>query len=363
MRSEAAPNALLELTSKEALKEWSMRPKIVVVPQTVLEPPVDEENILEVSRELTEQMELADHIVICRQIPVEDLEEKDNANSKPVLTSVEDSGSKEGDIICDAKFFQDTVTEFQQAFQSLGEKYTHQSILVKEASEALKASESHVSELQEELKALHQNRDKDIQAAVSQAVVDYEQKLSTEQSHIKTQQSAIAESQGQVQVLQGSLGSQRDLPSVGTTQEGVNLRDEVFNYVPGTVNTNQGTAVYQSPEQAFSFQKHVWFGDRPNQPDLESDVVDSGALMSPPPQLPPHSSMPFHRVNQVPMNWTFDVSGISPTNLGTAHDAATIAAEVLAAAVAQASKEFWQMWEPKITKLHSGYSTDGRAHF
>ena len=63
--------------------------------------------------------------------------------------------------------------------------------------------------------------------------------------------------------------------------------------------------------------------------------------MSPPPQLPPHSLMPFRGVNQAPLNRTFDVSGISPTNLGTAHDAATIAAEVSAAAVAQASKEFW----------------------
>ena len=42
---------------------------------------------------------------------------------------------------------------------------------------------------------------------------------------------------------------------------------------------------------------------------------------------------------------------------------ATIAAEVLAAAAAQASKEFWQMWEPKITKLRSGYSADAELVF
>ena len=51
------------------------------------------------------------------------------------------------------------------------------------------------------------------------------------------------------------------------------------------------------------------------------------------------------------MNKTFDVSGISPTDFGTAHDVATIAAEVSAAAAAQASKEFRRMREPKITKL------------
>ena len=247
----------MELTTKEGLEEWSTGLEIVVVPQTVQEPAVDEENILEISGELAERMEPADQIVVHRQIPVEEFEEEEDTDSKPVLTSVEDSGSEEGDIVCDAKFFQDAVTELQQAYQSLDEKYTHQSFLVKEASEALKASESHVTELQGELKALLQNRNKDIQVAVSQAVVDYEQKLSKEQSRIQTQQSVITELQGQVHVLQISVGSQRDLSSVGTTQEGVNLRDEVFNYVPGTVNTNWGTAVYQSPEQAFSFQKHV----------------------------------------------------------------------------------------------------------
>ena len=154
-------------------------------------------------------------------------------------------------------------------------------------------------------------------------------------------QLAIAQLQGQVQVLQVSLASQRDLPSVGVTQEGVNLWDEVFNYIPGMVNTNWGAAVYDLPDQAFSFQKHVQFRDRSNRPDLESDVAGSGAPISPPPQLPPHSSTPFHGVNQVPLNWTFDISGIPPANFGNAQDAATIAAEVLAAAAAQASKEFW----------------------
>ena len=41
--------------------------------------------------------------------------------------------------------------EYQMAYQSLEDKYTHQAILMKEASKALKASESHVSAMQEEL--------------------------------------------------------------------------------------------------------------------------------------------------------------------------------------------------------------------
>ena len=63
------------------------------------------------------------------------------------------------------------------------------------------------------------------------------------------------------------------------------------------------------------------------------------------------------------MNKTFDISGNSPPNLGAAHDAATIAAEVSAAAAAQASKEFRRMREPKITKLRGGYSADAELVF
>ena len=43
--------------------------------------------------------------------------------------------------------------------------------------------------------------------------------------------------------------------------------------------------------------------------------------------------MPFHGSSQVPLNCTFDVSGIPVSNVGNAQDAATIVAEVSAAAV------------------------------
>ena len=66
----------------------------------------------------------------------------------------------------------------------------------------------------------------------------------------------------------------------------------------------------------------------------------------------------------MPLNQTFDISGIPPANLGNAQDAATIVAEVLTAAVAaRVSKEFPQMWEPKITKLRGGYSADAELVF
>ena len=63
------------------------------------------------------------------------------------------------------------------------------------------------------------------------------------------------------------------------------------------------------------------------------------------------------------LNQTFNISGIPPANLGNDQDASTIVAEVLAAAVAQASKEFQHMRDPKITKLHGGYSADAELVF
>ena len=61
-----------------------------------------------------------------------------------------------------------------------------------------------------------------------------------------------------------------------------------------------GTVVYNSPDQAFSFQKHVRFEDRSNWPDLELDVAGSGVPTSP--QLPPYSLTLFRRSSQVLLN-------------------------------------------------------------
>ena len=56
----------MELSLKEALEAWSIRPEIDVVPQAMQEPPVDDENVQEVSGEEIPPMELADQIVIRR---------------------------------------------------------------------------------------------------------------------------------------------------------------------------------------------------------------------------------------------------------------------------------------------------------
>ena len=365
---QAASNTLLDATFRETLEERPAGPEIVIIPPTEDMGAMANINTVEIPADQFAPEELPQRVIVNRRVPIESDEE--STIDPDILTTIDETGSGTGDIVDDAKLFQDAATEYQLAYQSLDKKYSEQAVLVHEASEALKVSESRTKELQQELDALKKNRESDIQLAIGGAVLQYEELLTTEQSRAQDQQATIAELQGQIKVLQESLTSQKDLPSVpseGLTQEGENLREKVFNYVPGTVNTRRGAAVYDSPDQPYSFQKHIRFGDRFKQPDLESDVEESGITTRIPKvtttQIPAHSSTPYRGASEGPMNRTFDVSGISPPNLGAAHDAATIAAEVSAAAAAQASKEFRRMREPKITKLRGGYSADAELVF
>ena len=362
----------MDPTSKSVLEVWSTKvyqPGDCVGQGAVRIQAVEGENVLKVSGEEIPSLELADQIAVHKRVPVMELSSMSVDTSSTTMSmsvqqpqhEAEESGLEHGDIVQDAQFFQDKAMEYQVAYQSLEDKYTHQAILMKEASEALKASESCVSAMQEELMTLKHNHEADIQRAVGNVVSQYEHQLSSAQSHTHDYQSAIMQLQEQVQVLQVSLASQRDLPSVGTSQREVDLQEEVFNFIPGTVNTNRGAAVYHSPDQPFQFQKQVRFGDRPHQPDLESDTVASSGPQSS--HIPPYASTPFCGSSLVPLNHTFNVSGIPVSNTGNAQDAATIVAKVLAAAVAQASKEFRQMQEPKITKLWGGYLADTELVF
>ena len=127
----------------------------------------------------------------------------------------------------------------------------------------------------------------------------------------------------------------------------------MFNIVPGTVNTRRGAAQYESPDQAFLFQKQVRFEDDHSSPEL-GPVMNSGEDRPTPtlpviplrlsdisgishPTRPPHySSTPY----QAPIHGnTFDVEPAAPI-INESRQVANIAAEVSAAAAAQASKEF-----------------------
>ena len=177
--------------------------------------------------------------------------------------------------------------------------------------------------------------------------------------------------QDQVCTLELSLASQANLPSVRPSQGGVDLWEEVFNYLSGTVNTNWGVAMYELWDQAFPFQKHVQFGDRSQVPDLKLDTdfpfqkhVQFGDRSQVPDLKldtdPSNHLSSSHTIScsftphcgHKPLNWTFDVSQISPLT-GNPHDAMAIMAEVLAAAAAQASKSFTVCMNPRLPNLRA----------
>ena len=179
-----------------------------------------------------------------------------------------------------------------------------------------------------------------------------------------------------MRVLELSLAGQATLPSVVPSLSRPGLHQEVFNILPGTVNQKRGAAQYESQDQAFSFHKQVQFEDNNSSPELRPDVKSGGGRsahslsanaprlsnISAIPHMPKYTSMPHHAANAVPSDRTFDISPVAPL-VQDSKDAAMIAAEVSAAATAQASKEFCRMREPKITKLRSRYSADAELMF
>ena len=173
-----------------------------------------------------------------------------------------------------------------------------------------------------------------------------------------------------------SLAGQATLPSVATSSSQTGLRQEIFNILPGTVNPCRGATQYESQDQAFSFQKQVRFEDDNSSPKL-GPVANSGegrptptlpvipprlsdiSKISHPPHPPHHSSTPY----RVPIrDHIFDIEPSAPL-MNESRQVANIAAEVSAAVAVQASKEFWWMREPKITKLRGGYLADTELMF
>ena len=315
--------------------------------------------------------DLASQITIRRPrpapVPVIPLEEESalEDSEAPETTGEEESegGLHTGDLLEDAKFYQDVAVELQTTYKTLESRFTQQAHLMEEASGALHAAESEASKRQRELLKLQRDHEANVKQAVGRVVSEYKEQLTAakqrQQSKDCKHQQTVHRLQDRVRALELSLASQATLPSVHHTKEEPDLREEIFNYLPGTVNTRRGAAVYESQDQPLPFQKHVRFGDRSRMPDLKSDDADSEDLQTLPPTIP-RSSTP-HRGKR-PRNETFDVSHI-PNLASVPHDVVAIAAEVSAAVAAQASKEFRRMQDPKITKFKGGYSADAELTF
>ena len=75
-------------------------------------------------------------------------------------------------LLEDAKFYQDSAIEYQNAYESPQHRYTQPAHLVEEASGALHAAESQASQRKQELQ---RNCETDIQLAVGKVVIQYKE--------------------------------------------------------------------------------------------------------------------------------------------------------------------------------------------
>ena len=102
------------------------------------------------------------------------------------------------------------------------------------------------------------------------------------------------------------MASKVNLPSVGVTQShnGSGLHNEVFHFIPGRVNKQQGMAQYDSPDEAFSCHKQLRFEDGTSSPGLTHNTTSG-----------PKASTPHCSTTN--LNHTFNISQISPFTSGT----------------------------------------------
>ena len=165
--------------------------------------------------------------------------------------SVESVNTHTANLLEDVKYFHNAALSYQDAYEALQlqqvelqTKFTEQAKLVQEASDVLKATEAESAarqqELATELTTLRDQREADIQQAVGQAVVQYRDQLSSaqamQQQRDREHQQSIHRLQEQVRALEVSLAGQATLPSVATSGSQTELRREIFNILPGTVN-------------------------------------------------------------------------------------------------------------------------------
>ena len=159
-----------------------------------------------------------------------------------------------------------------QQFKLQG-KYSIHASLIEEALAAVKAADAEAQCRHQELLDVQCACQAEIEVAVGRAIEQYKVQLgnakSSQQSKDRKHQLGIQKLQSKIQLLEVSLASQVNLPSVGVTHShnGSVLCKKVLNFIPGTVNKQHGAVQYDSQDQAFSFHKQVRFEDGTNSPD------------------------------------------------------------------------------------------------
>ena len=89
--------------------------------------------------------------------PIDQTGPEDSKSQQSWVEEESMSGLDTGNLLEDAKFYQDVAVELQSAYDNLQYRYAQQACLIEEASGALHAAETQVSKRQREL--LHVQKD------------------------------------------------------------------------------------------------------------------------------------------------------------------------------------------------------------
>ena len=143
----------------------------------------DSEDEVQVQGNPLDPWDLASQITVRRPRPTPTPQLQDQSgleDSEAPQTSGEEeslSSLHTGDLLEDAKFYQDITIELQTAYNTLESRFTQKARLMEEASGALHAAESQVSKRQQELLKLQKDCKADIQLAVGEVVYEYREQL------------------------------------------------------------------------------------------------------------------------------------------------------------------------------------------
>ena len=110
----------------------------------------DSEEDLRGLRDPRDPGDLAGHIAVRRPAPMSLPPNTSQTGpvqpETPQSIETEESGFNADDLLLDAKFYQDTAIELQNAYDTLQHRYAQQAHLIQEASGALHAAETQVSQ-------------------------------------------------------------------------------------------------------------------------------------------------------------------------------------------------------------------------
>ena len=143
----------------------------------------DIEEDQQVQRNPMDPGNLADQIIVRRPVstrPPETSEQLSPEDFGSLQLQVEEEsigGLVTGNLLEDAKFYQDVAVQLQTAYDTLQKRFDQQSRLMEESSGVLRAVESQASRKQRELFEVQRDYEANVQQAIGEVVMEYHEQL------------------------------------------------------------------------------------------------------------------------------------------------------------------------------------------